>query len=37
VAENGQGKKMVIPFRLNPFDRELVLAGGWLAYADKKY
>ena len=37
VAENGQGKKEVIPFELNPFDRELVLAGGWLAYADTKY
>lgn len=24
-------------FVLNPFDRELVLAGGWLPYADKKY
>jgi 3-isopropylmalate/(R)-2-methylmalate dehydratase small subunit len=37
VAENSQGKKKVIPFTLNPFDRELVLAGGWLAYADQKY
>ncbi len=25
------------PFVLNPFDRDLVLAGGWLAYADRKY
>lgn len=24
-------------FVLNPFDKELVLAGGWLPYADKKY
>ncbi|NTV12594.1 MAG: 3-isopropylmalate dehydratase small subunit [Desulfobulbaceae bacterium] len=24
-------------FVLNTFDRELVLAGGWLPYADKKY
>lgn len=24
-------------FSLNPFDRELVAAGGWLAYADRKY
>jgi len=37
VAENSQGEKKVIPFTLNPFDRELVLAGGWLAYADQKY
>ena len=26
-----------VPFSLNAFDRELVLAGGWLPYADKKY
>ena len=37
VAENGQGKKRVVQFKLNSFDQELVLAGGWLAYADKKY
>ena len=24
-------------FQLNSFDKELVVAGGWLAYADKKY
>ena len=24
-------------FDLNPFDRELVSAGGWLSYADQKY
>ncbi len=24
-------------FKLNPFDKELVLAGGWLKYADEKY
>ncbi len=24
-------------FELNPFDQELVTAGGWLAYADQKY
>jgi 3-isopropylmalate/(R)-2-methylmalate dehydratase small subunit len=24
-------------FTLNPFDKALVQAGGWLAYADKKY
>ena len=37
VAKNSQGAETVLPFELNPFDRELVLAGGWLAYADKKY
>ena len=30
-------KKAVIPFRLNEFDKKLVEAGGWLAYADKNY
>ncbi|MBA3013997.1 MAG: 3-isopropylmalate dehydratase small subunit [Proteobacteria bacterium] len=29
--------EVVYPFILNSFDRDLVLAGGWLAYADKKY
>jgi 3-isopropylmalate/(R)-2-methylmalate dehydratase small subunit len=37
TAENSQGEKMDIGFELNSFDRELVKAGGWLAYADKKY
>jgi 3-isopropylmalate/(R)-2-methylmalate dehydratase small subunit len=30
-------KKAVIPFKLNEFDKKLVEAGGWLAYADKNY
>ena len=30
-------KKVVIPFILNEFDKNLVEAGGWLAYADKNY
>ncbi|MBE0586307.1 MAG: 3-isopropylmalate dehydratase small subunit [Desulfofustis sp.] len=25
------------PFKLNEFDRELISAGGWLAYADSRY
>jgi len=37
IAENGNGEKKKIPFALNPFDRKLVMAGGWLAYADSKY
>lgn len=37
TAENRQGEEKQFFFELNPFDRELVLAGGWLAYADKKY
>ena len=27
----------VYPFAIGDFDRELVKAGGWVAYADKKY
>ncbi len=30
-------RELTFSFDLNPFDRDLVLAGGWLAYADKKY
>ncbi len=30
-------KKVTISFSLNEFDRKLVAAGGWLAYADKNY
>ncbi|MHB8223287.1 MAG: 3-isopropylmalate dehydratase small subunit [Desulfurivibrionaceae bacterium] len=30
-------KKVVVPFKLNEFDKKLVEAGGWLAYADKNY
>ena len=30
-------KKVVLPFKLNEFDKKLVEAGGWLAYADKNY
>ena len=37
IAESSQGQKINIAFELNSFDRELVQAGGWLAYADKKY
>ena len=37
IAESSQGQKINITFELNSFDRELVQAGGWLAYADKKY
>lgn len=33
---NGK-KKKTFDFSLNPFDMDLVKAGGWLAYADKKY
>jgi 3-isopropylmalate/(R)-2-methylmalate dehydratase small subunit len=33
-AEN---REKTIPFMLSGFDRELVLAGGWVNFADKKY
>jgi 3-isopropylmalate/(R)-2-methylmalate dehydratase small subunit len=32
-----QGKEKTVPFALGPFEREIVAAGGWLAYADQKY
>ena len=30
-------RDLIFSFKLNPYDRDLVMAGGWLAYADKKY
>jgi len=36
VIAHGKSNK-VYPFTLNAFDRDLVVAGGWLAYADKNY
>ncbi len=36
-AENTQGSTLAISFAMNEFDRELVMAGGWLAYADSNY
>jgi 3-isopropylmalate/(R)-2-methylmalate dehydratase small subunit len=35
TARNGQERTFA--FSLNPFDEELVKAGGWLAYANEKY
>ena len=37
TAENDRGNSLSITFSLNEFDRELVMAGGWLAYANQKY
>jgi len=37
TAANKQGRKLAVTFNLNEFDRDLVMAGGWLAYADRKY
>lgn len=36
LAENATSQRTFV-FTLNSFDKELVAAGGWLAYADKKY
>ena len=37
LAENDEGGRAECYFAMNPFDKELVAAGGWLAYADQKY
>lgn len=37
TATGGDGSQVVCAFTLNPFDRRLVSAGGWLAYADRNY
>lgn len=31
------GEEMIFSFALNAFDKDLVGAGGWLAYADQRY
>ena len=41
-VENGKltakgNKEVTFDFTLNDFDKDLVMAGGWLAYADKNY
>jgi 3-isopropylmalate/(R)-2-methylmalate dehydratase small subunit len=33
----GGGKELSFSFELNPFDQDLVRAGGWLEYANQKY
>ncbi len=33
----GGGKEETISFEISPFDKALVLAGGWVDYADQKY
>lgn len=37
IAKSADGSESRHRFKLNHFDRELVSAGCWLAYADKKY
>ena len=33
----GGGQEETVSFDISPFDKALVLAGGWVDYADKKY
>ena len=37
LSNDPSQKPTTCSFQMNPFDRDLVAAGGWLAYADKKF
>ena len=37
VSDVKEQAPLIFSFRLNSFDKELVAAGGWLPYADRKY
>ena len=37
LTVSGGGKQKTFTFELSPFDKALVMAGGWVDYADKKY
>jgi len=37
LVMNGGGKQKNFRFEISPFDKALVLAGGWVDYADRKY
>lgn len=37
TEEEGKKRSITCSFNLNPFDMQLVQAGGWLAYADQNY
>jgi 3-isopropylmalate/(R)-2-methylmalate dehydratase small subunit len=37
VTVAGGGKRDSLPFDLSPFDKALVLAGGWVDFADARY
>lgn len=37
LAISGGGKKVSFSFEISPFDKALVLAGGWVDFADQKY
>jgi 3-isopropylmalate/(R)-2-methylmalate dehydratase small subunit len=37
VTVKGGGKQESFAFDVSPFDKALVLAGGWVDYADQRY
>ncbi len=37
LTMSGGGKQKTFNFEISPFDKALVLAGGWVDYADQKY
>ena len=37
LTVSGSGKQKSFSFEISPFDKALVLAGGWVDYADQKY
>jgi len=37
LTMNGGGEKKTFRFEISPFDKALVMAGGWVDYADQKY
>jgi 3-isopropylmalate/(R)-2-methylmalate dehydratase small subunit len=37
LIARGGGKETTVGFEISPFDKALVLAGGWVDYADERY
>jgi 3-isopropylmalate/(R)-2-methylmalate dehydratase small subunit len=37
LTVSGAGEQDMMSFDISPFDKALVLAGGWVDYADTKY
>lgn len=37
ITIRGGGRENTFPFEIAPFDKALVMAGGWVDYADSKY
>jgi len=37
INVKGGGKEEIFSFEISPFDKALVLAGGWVDYADQRY